>query len=151
MRARTAGDGALSLRALNRATLARQMLLRRELLAALPAVERLVALQAQLARPPFIGLWSRLSGFRREDLIRAVQRRELVRGTMMRATLHLTPEQPLRYQVIEMPLIEIASRDLRRRVAEGRSLRYQLPRAVECYIETHGLYGGSGGETDAGH
>lgn len=41
-----------------------------------------------------------------------------------------------------MPQIGISSNDLRRRVAEGRSIRYQTPRAVEKYIETHGLYRG---------
>lgn len=87
MPARTAP--ALSLRALNRATLSRQMLLRREKVSPVAALERLVALQAQLARPPFIGLWSRIEGFRREDLVRAVGKRQVVRGTMMRATLHL--------------------------------------------------------------
>lgn len=43
---------------------------------------------------------------------------------------------------VEMPLVGISSRDLRRRVAEGRSIRYQVPRAVERYIETVGLYRG---------
>jgi len=42
--------------------------------------------------------------------------------------------------VVEMPLIGISASDLRRRVAEGWSIRYQTPRAVEKYIETHGLY-----------
>jgi nicotinate-nucleotide adenylyltransferase len=44
-----------------------------------------------------------------------------------------------RYHV-EMPQIGISSRDLRRRVSEGRSIRYQVPRAVERYIESAGLY-----------
>lgn len=74
---------------LNRATLARQMLLARETSGAVAAVERLAGLQAQLARPPFIGLWSRIEGFRREDLVGPLQRREVVRATMMRCTLHL--------------------------------------------------------------
>ena len=56
----------LSLRQLSRATLARQLLLRREKTTALEAVERLVGLQAQVPRPPFIGLWSRVAGFRAE-------------------------------------------------------------------------------------
>jgi nicotinate-nucleotide adenylyltransferase len=41
---------------------------------------------------------------------------------------------------VEMPQVGISSRDLRRRAAEGRSLRYQVPRAVERYIEAAGLY-----------
>jgi hypothetical protein len=79
----------LTTRALNRATLARQMLLRREKTTALRAVERLAGLQAQLARPPFLGLWSRLQGFRPEHLMRPVNERKIVRATLMRGTLHL--------------------------------------------------------------
>lgn len=47
---------------------------------------------------------------------------------------------PVRWQVVDMPLIDISSRDLRRRAAEGHSLRYLVPRAVECYIDTLKLY-----------
>jgi hypothetical protein len=82
----------LTTRQLNRALLARQMLLAREengALGALNAVERLAGLQAQVARPPFVGLWTRLGGFRREDLLALLQRREVVRVTAMRGTLHL--------------------------------------------------------------
>lgn len=46
----------------------------------------------------------------------------------------------LRHQVVHTPLIDIASRDIRRRRGEGRTIRYLVPRAVECYLETHGLY-----------
>jgi len=79
----------LSLRALNRATLARQMLLARERHPAPDAVERLGGLQAQLARPPFVALWARLDGFARDALLDAVRARAVVRATMMRGTLHL--------------------------------------------------------------
>jgi hypothetical protein len=79
----------LTRRQLNRATLARQMLLAREKITALRAIERLVGLQAQLARPPFTGLWTRLAKFKREDLIRLVLGRKVVRATLMRGTLHL--------------------------------------------------------------
>src|SRR5687767_7018805 len=65
------------------------MLLAREKVAVPKAVERLAGLQAQLARPPFIGLWSRVAGFRAEDLARAVHDRKVVRATLMRGTLHL--------------------------------------------------------------
>ena len=79
----------LTVKALNRATLARQMLLAREKTTALKAVERLVGMQAQLARPPYLGLWSRVAGFQAEDLTRLAQARRVVRGTLMRVTLHL--------------------------------------------------------------
>ena len=83
------GSKPLSLRALNRATLARQLLLRRETFKVVRAVEQVAGMQAQIPRPPFIGLWSRVDGFRRADLVRAIDRREIVRGTLMRATIHL--------------------------------------------------------------
>ena len=56
----------LTLRELNRATLARQMLLERKNMSALRAVGRLAGLQAQVASPPYVGLWTRLRDFRRE-------------------------------------------------------------------------------------
>ena len=79
----------LTNRALNRATLARQMLLGRQKIKPLAAIEKLAGLQAQLARPPFIGLWSRIEGFRREDLLRLIERGDVVRATWIRATIHL--------------------------------------------------------------
>ena len=79
----------LTLRELNRATLARQMLLERENTSALQAVERVLGLQAQVTRPTYVGLWSRIEGFRREELTRLMQERRVVRATLMRATLQL--------------------------------------------------------------
>lgn len=58
----------------------------------------------------------------------------------LRAALHLSAEVSLRLQGIDVPQIDISSRDLRRRAAEGRSLRFLVPRAVECYIEEKRLY-----------
>jgi nicotinate-nucleotide adenylyltransferase len=58
----------------------------------------------------------------------------------LRAALGLNPDEPLRMEVIESPLIDIASRDIRRRVEQGRSIRYLVPRAVECYVDAHRLY-----------
>jgi nicotinate-nucleotide adenylyltransferase len=58
----------------------------------------------------------------------------------LRARLQLPASAPLRMEVVETPLIDIASRDLRRRAAAGRSLRYFLPRAVEIYIQDKKLY-----------
>jgi hypothetical protein len=79
----------MSLRALNRALLARQLLVSRDPIPVVDAIERLVGLQAQWPKPAFIGLWSRLAAFRREDLLDVVQSRQLVRATLMRATIHL--------------------------------------------------------------
>jgi nicotinate-nucleotide adenylyltransferase len=58
----------------------------------------------------------------------------------LRQELGLAPDAPLRLREVEGPQIYIASRDLRRRAAEGRSLRYVVPRAVECYIQEKRIY-----------
>ena len=80
---------ALSQRELNRATLARQLLLERARLPVARAVERLCAMQAQSAKAPYAGLWSRLEGFRREQLTRAYERKRVVRSTLFRVTMQL--------------------------------------------------------------
>lgn len=82
-------DRILTLRELNRATLDRQMLLERHSLPVPAAIERLAGMQAQLASAPFVGLWTRLKDFKREDLAAAVESKTVVKATMMRATLHL--------------------------------------------------------------
>ncbi|HVQ30695.1 MAG TPA: winged helix DNA-binding domain-containing protein [Vicinamibacteria bacterium] len=79
----------LTLRQINRATLSRQMLLARERVPAVRAVERLVAMQAQWPRPPFLGLWSRVDGFARADLKALLRDKKVVRATFLRGTLHL--------------------------------------------------------------
>ncbi|MEV0389069.1 winged helix DNA-binding domain-containing protein [Nonomuraea sp. NPDC050643] len=79
----------LTLRDLNRATLARQHLLSRHRGEPGDIVHRLAGLQAQEPRPPYLGVWTRLEGFERDDLHAALHARTLVRATMWRATLHL--------------------------------------------------------------
>jgi Winged helix DNA-binding domain len=79
----------LTLRELNRATLARQLLLKHKALSTERAIERLAGLQAQMALPPYVGLWTRLPNFRRSDLARLIENRTVVKATLMRATLHL--------------------------------------------------------------
>ena len=58
----------------------------------------------------------------------------------VRQSLGLSAKAPLRLRVVHAPLIDIASRDLRERVAQQRSIRFLVPRAVECYIEEKKLY-----------
>ena len=89
----------LTLRDLNRATLARQLLLERRRLSPSAAIERLVGMQAQWPPAPYIGLWTRLAGFRRSALERAVRRGDVLKPTVMRGTLHLvtTRDYPLFY------------------------------------------------------
>src|SRR5438445_321505 len=79
----------LTLRELNRALLARQMLLRREKVGVVEAIERLGGLQAQWAPSPYVALWSRLATFDRDRLTRPIDRGAVVKATLMRATLHL--------------------------------------------------------------
>src|SRR5215469_991602 len=87
----------LNLRALNRALLARQMLLEPSPLPAGPGraeaviamVEHLAGLQAQAPFPPYFGLWSRLAGFRPADLAELLVSRRVVRIALMRSTIHL--------------------------------------------------------------
>jgi hypothetical protein len=79
----------LTVRELNRTLLARQLLLRRARLSVPKAIERVGALQAQWPPSPYVSLWSRLEGFERDQLTRAVERRRVVKSTLMRTTLHL--------------------------------------------------------------
>jgi hypothetical protein len=79
----------LTQRELNRALLARQLLLKRARLSIPKALERIGGLQAQYAPSMYIGLWSRLDGFERDALTRALERRSVIQATMMRATIHL--------------------------------------------------------------
>ena len=97
----------MTLRELNRATLARQMLLAREKRPLVKAIEHLLGMQAQLARPPFTGLWSRLANFTRADLASAVNARTVVRGTSMRGTIHLmTAADFLKYRGCLQPSLD---------------------------------------------
>ena len=75
---------------MNRALLERQLLLERRRLAVPRAVERLCALQAQYSPSPYIALWSRVSGFRKEQLTRALEQRRVVKSSLFRVTLHIT-------------------------------------------------------------
>jgi hypothetical protein len=90
-------DRVLTQRELNRTTLLRQFLLRRERLTPARAIERLAGLQAQLASSPYLALWARVEGFERGSLERALRQRRVVKASLMRATLHLVSAGDLPY------------------------------------------------------
>jgi len=79
----------LTTRELNRALLARQLLLERSSLPLTKALELVAGLQTQYAPSAYVSLWSRLEGFERESLTRALERKRAIQGTLMRSTIHV--------------------------------------------------------------
>ena len=79
----------LSQRELNRATLARQLLLERKKLSPSAVIERLVGMQAQWPAAPYVGIWTRATDFVPEALERELRRGTVLKATVMRQTLHL--------------------------------------------------------------
>lgn len=125
----------LSVQALNRAALARQLLLAREPIPVAEAVGRLCGMQAQEPKPPFLGLWTRLDGFRASDLNTALRDRSLVRATMMRATLHLmTGADYTAFRTTMQPMLDGALRVLGDR-AKGLDLQEVVPAARALLAE----------------
>ncbi|MFJ3160601.1 winged helix DNA-binding domain-containing protein [Streptomyces kanasensis] len=107
----------LSLRALNRATLARQLLLRRTRMPAKDAVRHLVGLQAQNTKPPYHALAARLDGFRPEELSGLMERREVARVVTMRSTLHThTADDVLALGPFTRPVGDRGVRQFRKRL-----------------------------------
>src|SRR5215208_5289780 len=103
------------------------MLLHREKIKPLAIIERLAGLQAQLPRPPFVGLWTRSDGFRREDLSRLIEKGQVVRATMMRATLHLVSRRDyIRIRPLLQPALTSGMSALR-----GRT-DFSLDKIVAC-------------------
>lgn len=116
------------------------MLLRREKTTALATIERLAGMQAQVPRPPFVGLWTRLERFEREDLLRLLRDKTVVRATAMRGTIHLlTTADFLSFRCVLAPMLaggakgllgkRIADVDIERLCNNGRLFfsQNQLP------------------------
>jgi len=132
----SAADRVLTLRELNRATLARQMLLKRENASPLEAVGRLVALQAQVTSPPYVGLWTRLEDFRRQDLTRLMMERRVVRATLMRATLQLmTEDDYLLLRPALQPALTRSMRSIAGKRLEGLDLDRLIGSARDFFEE----------------
>ena len=93
----------LTARELNRATLARQLLLERTKLSPLKVIEHLVGMQAQWSPAPYVGIWTRTTDFRREQLERLLKRGEVLRPTVMRGTLHFVSRRdyPLLWHALQ--------------------------------------------------
>ena len=138
---REGGDGSgdvLGPRALNRATLERQMLLRRRKLPADEAIEHLVGMQAQAPKPPYVGLWTRLEGFHLDELARLILDRHAVRIALMRNTVHLVsardclalrpPLKPVFDRGLYADRASIEGVDIEALVAAGRALLEERPR-----------------------
>lgn len=125
-------------RELNRALLARQMLLERRAMPALDAIEHLVGMQSQAPNPPYIGLWSRLAGFAFDEVGELMTDRRALRIVLMRGTLHLVSARdaralrPLTQVILDNHLKartrELDGIDLTALVASARALLEGEPR-----------------------
>ncbi|MFI0481789.1 winged helix DNA-binding domain-containing protein [Actinomadura sp. 9N215] len=128
----------LGRRALNRALLARQLLLERHAMAPLDAIEHLVGMQSQAPNPPYIGLWSRLADFDFGDVGELMTARRALRIVLMRGTLHLVSArdaralrpltQPIRDNHLKSRAADLDGVDLDAVVAEARRLLADEPR-----------------------
>jgi hypothetical protein len=127
-------------RALNRALLERQLLLRRADLTALQAIEHLAGMQAQAPNAPYVGLWTRLAGFRPDQLAALMTERTVVRTHLMRNTVHLVSARDgLAIRGLMQPFLarsfassvfapNLADVDLPVLLAAGRTLLLDRPR-----------------------
>lgn len=140
---RTATNKTIGLRALNRATLDRQLLLRRSPLSVLATLEHLVGMQAQTPHTAYVGLWTRLEGFRGDDLSNLLLDRSAVRMALMRGTIHLvTARDAWGLRPIVQPVMDrvqksqfgkrLAGVDLDEVVAMGRAYVDEQPRTFKA-------------------
>ena len=118
----------LNQRELNRALLARQLLLERARLPIARALERLAGIQNQYAPSAYIRLWSCLEGFRRQDLTRALDRRTVVQATLLRSTIHVVSRRDFWPFAVA---IRAAQREWRLRVTKPRPDERELEWAAD--------------------
>jgi hypothetical protein len=146
----------LTERALNRALLARQLLLERARLPIPRALERVGGLQTQYAPSGYVGLWTRLEGFERGALTRALERRAVVQGTLMRVTIHLVSAREfwlfalgtrqarrqwfLRTHKVPERDMTRAARRLRAALADGPKSVKELGELVAGFLGNAGLW-----------
>jgi Winged helix DNA-binding domain len=109
----------LTARQLNRALLARQLLLTRKRISVKGAVHATGALQSQEPKDPFVALWSRVSSFKAQHLLEAARHREIVRGTYLRGTLHtVTADDFAAFRPLLQPVVHLEDK-IRREYGGG--------------------------------
>jgi hypothetical protein len=114
------------------------MLLSREKRPVVKAIAHLLGLQAQLPRPPFTGLWSRLQNFSRADLAGAVTKRTVVRATSMRGTIHLmTAADFLKFRHCLQPSLDTGLQAILRERADALDLPALLAVARVYFAKPH--------------
>jgi hypothetical protein len=141
------GERVLTVRELNRATLARQLLLERKRLSPTAVIERLVGMQAQSPQAPYMGIWTRTTSLRRETLERQLKNAAVIRATLIRQTLHLVTRRD--YALMRSALSETNHYDktpiAQRLAPEVRQLVVAGPLTMAeamAYLEReHGLRG----------
>jgi Winged helix DNA-binding domain len=153
-------DQILSPRVLNRALLARQSLLERSSLPIAEAVEQVGGLQTQYAPSGYVGLWSRLAGFQRDDLTAALEDRSVVQATLMRVTIHIVSRAEYwlyalgvraarrelwrrtwaRATGVGESEVERAAGGLRAALADGPRTVKELGDLASGFVGTHGLW-----------
>ncbi len=131
----------LTIRELNRATLARQLLLERAPLTIPQAVEHIAGMQSQALSAPYIGLWTRLQPFDRAEMTRLIRERVLVKATLMRGTLHLvTAADYRRFRSTIQPALDVSLASITKNrdkggfdpamvLEEGRAFLAETPRS----------------------
>ncbi|MDQ3871810.1 MAG: winged helix DNA-binding domain-containing protein, partial [Chloroflexota bacterium] len=148
----------LTERALNRALLARQLLLERSWVSIEEAVERVGGLQTQYAPSGYVALWTRLSAFRRDDLTKALWDRTVVQATLMRTTIHLVSRREFWLYAVgiqrarrawtlriagrdadEAPMVRAAER-LREALKDGPRSVKELGGLADGFVGNHGLW-----------
>ena len=140
---RAATGETLSVRALNRATLDRQLLLRRSTLSVPATLEHLVGMQAQTPHTAYVGLWTRLVDFRGQQLSDLLVDRSVVRMALMRGTIHLvTARDAWGLRPLVQPVMDrvqkgqfgkrLAGVDLEEVVAMGRAFVDEQPRTFKA-------------------